>query len=40
MTPIHHHFEKKGYEEPDIVKAFWFIGMIFAVLGLLFAVWI
>ena len=40
MTPIHHHFEKKGYEEPDIVKGFWFVGMIFAVLGLLFAVWI
>ena len=40
MTPIHHHFEKKGYEEPDIVKGFWFAGMIFAVIGLLFAVWI
>ncbi len=40
MTPIHHHFEKSGYEEPDIVKGFWFVGMIFAVLGLLFAVWI
>ena len=40
MTPIHHHFEKTGYEEPDIVKGFWFAGMIFAVLGLLFAVWI
>ncbi len=40
MTPIHHHFEKSGYEEPDIVKGFWFVGMIFAVIGLLFAVWI
>ena len=40
MTPIHHHFEKKGYEEPDIVKGFWFVGMLFAVIGLLFAVWI
>ena len=40
MAPIHHHYEKKGYEEPDIVKAFWTIGMIFAVLGILFAVWI
>lgn len=40
MAPIHHHFEKKGYEEPDIVKAFWMIGMIFALIGIYFAVWI
>ncbi len=40
MTPIHHHFEKLGYEEPDIVKGFWLAGIICAVIGLLFAVWI
>jgi len=40
MTPIHHHFERKGYEEPDIVKGFWLAGIIFAVLGIFFAVWI
>lgn len=40
MTPIHHHFEKKGYKEPDIVKGFWLIGIICAVLGIFFAVWI
>lgn len=40
MAPLHHHFEKKGYEEPDIVKAFWVIGIIFSVLGIFFAVWI
>ena len=40
MTPIHHHFEKKGYEEPDIVKGFWLVGIICAVLGIFFAVWI
>ncbi len=40
MTPIHHHFEKKGYEEPDIVKGFWLAGIICAVLGIFFAVWI
>ncbi len=40
MTPIHHHFEKLGYEEPDIVKGFWLIGIICAVVGILFAVWI
>ena len=40
MTPIHHHFEKLGYEEPDIVKGFWLVGIICSVLGIFFAVWI
>ena len=40
MTPIHHHFERKGYEEPDIVKGFWLAGIICAVFGIFFAVWI
>lgn len=40
MTPIHHHYERKGYEEPDIVKGFWLVGIICAVLGIFFAVWI
>ncbi len=40
MSPIHHHFEKKGYEEPDIVKAFWMVGIICSLLGIFFAVWI
>ncbi len=40
MAPLHHHFEKKGFEEPDIVKAFWLVGMICALAGIYFAVWI
>jgi len=40
MAPIHHHFEKKGYQEPDIVKGFWFAGILCALAGILFAVWI
>ncbi|MDD4027618.1 MAG: phospho-N-acetylmuramoyl-pentapeptide-transferase, partial [Bacilli bacterium] len=28
MTPLHHHFEKLGWEERDIVKLFWIIGFI------------
>jgi len=40
MAPIHHHFERKGFEEPDIVKAFWLFGIICSVLGIIFAVWI
>lgn len=40
MTPLHHHFEKLGWDERDIVKMFWFFGIIFAMLGVLFAVWL
>lgn len=39
-SPIHHHFEKKGFQEPDIVKAFYLFGIIFSLLGIFFAVWI
>jgi len=40
MAPLHHHFEKMGWSEPDIVKLFWVVGIIFAMLGIFFAVWI
>lgn len=40
MTPLHHHFEKLGWDERDIVKMFWVIGLILAMSGILFAVWI
>ena len=40
MTPLHHHFEKMGYEEIDIVKSFWVVGIILAMVGVLFAVWL
>ena len=40
MTPLHHHFEKLGWNERDIVKLFWFFGLMFAMLGVLFAVWL
>ena len=26
MTPLHHHFEKLGFHERDIVKTFWVVG--------------
>ncbi|MCT4636725.1 MAG: phospho-N-acetylmuramoyl-pentapeptide-transferase [Bacteroidales bacterium] len=32
MTPIHHHFQKKGFAEPKIVTRFWIVGIILAVL--------
>uniref|UniRef100_UPI003216438E phospho-N-acetylmuramoyl-pentapeptide- transferase n=1 Tax=uncultured Draconibacterium sp. TaxID=1573823 RepID=UPI003216438E len=31
MSPIHHHFQKKGFPEPKIVTRFWIIGIILAV---------
>lgn len=34
MTPIHHHFEKKGWTETQIVVRFWILSGIFALLGL------
>ena len=34
MAPIHHHFEKIGWQEPTIVIRFWIISVIFALAGL------
>ncbi len=34
MAPIHHHFEKKGWAEPQIVIRFWIISVILAMIGL------
>lgn len=39
MTPLHHHFEKLGWDERDIVKTFWVVGLMLAMMGVLFAVW-
>ena len=34
MSPLHHHFEKKGWHENTIVIRFWILAVIFALLGL------
>lgn len=34
MAPIHHHFEKKGWHESQIVVRFWIIALILALVGL------
>jgi phospho-N-acetylmuramoyl-pentapeptide-transferase len=34
MAPIHHHFEKKGWTESQVVIRFWIIAVILALLGL------
>jgi phospho-N-acetylmuramoyl-pentapeptide-transferase len=35
IAPLHHHFEKKGWTEPNIVMRFWIIGGLVASLGLI-----
>ncbi|MBD3616538.1 MAG: phospho-N-acetylmuramoyl-pentapeptide-transferase [Gracilimonas sp.] len=35
MTPIHHHFEKKGWPEQKIVVRFWIITVLLGILSLL-----
>jgi len=40
MTPIHHHFERLGWREGDIVKLFWIIGFILCLLALIYGVWL
>jgi phospho-N-acetylmuramoyl-pentapeptide-transferase len=34
MSPLHHHFQKKGWEETQVVIRFWLIGAMLAMLAL------
>jgi phospho-N-acetylmuramoyl-pentapeptide-transferase len=34
MAPIHHHFEQKGWKEPQVVIRFWIISVVLALVGL------
>ena len=34
MTPIHHHFEQKGWSESTIIIRFWIISFVLAIIGL------
>ena len=40
MTPLHHHFQKLGWKESDIVKLFWVVGLILTMAGIFFGVWL
>jgi len=40
MTPYHHHLEKLGWKETDIVKFLWVIGLILSMSAIIFGVWI
>lgn len=39
-APLHHHFEEIGWSETDIVKVFWSVGFILAMLGIIYGVWL
>lgn len=39
MAPIHHHFEKLGWEETDIVKLFLIVGFMLGMIAIYYGVW-
>jgi len=39
-APLHHHFEDLGWEETDIVKLFWVVGLFLAMIGIIYGVWL
>ena len=39
MTPLHHHFEKLGWQETDIVKMFLIIGFMLGMIAVYYGVW-
>jgi phospho-N-acetylmuramoyl-pentapeptide-transferase len=32
MSPLHHHYQKKGHPEPKIVTRFWIVAILLAVI--------
>jgi len=40
MSPLHHHFEKLGWSETDIVRLFYVIGMLLGMGAVIYGVWI
>ncbi|UMY66808.1 MULTISPECIES: phospho-N-acetylmuramoyl-pentapeptide-transferase [unclassified Flavobacterium] len=34
MSPLHHHYQKKGYHESKIVTRFWVVGILLAILSI------
>jgi phospho-N-acetylmuramoyl-pentapeptide-transferase len=39
-APLHHHFEEMGWIETDIVRLFWVVGLLLAMLGIIYGVWL
>lgn len=40
MAPLHHHFEKLGWSEVDVVRLFWSIGLLLGMAAIVFGVWL
>lgn len=40
MAPLHHHFEKLGWSEADIVRLFWSVGLMLSMAAIGFGVWL
>ena len=40
MSPLHHHFEKLGWSETDIVRLFYVFGMLLGMGAVIYGVWI
>ena len=40
MAPLHHHFEKLGWSESDIVRLFWSVGLMLSMAAIGFGVWL
>lgn len=34
MAPLHHHFQKKGFQESKIVTRFWIVGILLAIISI------
>ena len=39
MAPLHHHFEKLGWQETDIVKLFLIVGFMMGMIAIYYGVW-
>ena len=35
MSPLHHHFQKKGIPEPRLVTRFWIIGVLLSIITII-----
>ncbi len=40
MAPLHHHFEQLGWNESDIVKVFYVVGLLLAMAAITYGVWL
>ena len=40
MAPIHHHFEQLGWEETDIVRMFYVVGLLLAMAAITYGIWL